>query len=268
MASQPYIPFYTGDYIKDTRKLPLAVRGAWMDLLLFMWDEEIRGEITGTIQEFAGMLSCSVEECQFALNLLKQKKTCSYEDFPDGRIKIISRRMKRDVDISLKRSESGKKGVIAKHLLQQNKEFASANRKQIPDIDNIYDNDIKNSNLEESKVSNGESALNLKTKLPSNVLETAELNQYTLTGDRNTEFIKDHWKIFIRERLNESEGKQNQYFKLSELTGYFLNWIRNKHPKQNGTHKPIAPAGGKSAGANEVADRLAEKIAARGSKNT
>lgn len=158
MGKQPYIPFYCGDYIKDTRKLPLAVRGAWMDLLLFMWDEEVKGEITDTIEGFATMLSCTKEEAEFALNLLMQKKVCSYEKMLDGRLKIISRRMKKDSDISSKRSKSGKKGFEARAKNEQNKNFASdlhnTKLQQIPE----YGYDIENED-ENKKGGTGERLL-------------------------------------------------------------------------------------------------------------
>lgn len=148
MGKQPYIPFYCGDYIKDTRKLPLAARGAWMDLLLFMWDEEIKGEIIDTIDGFATMLSCTKGEAEFALNLLMQKRVCSYEKMPDGRLKIISRRMKKDYDISIKRSKSGKKGFEAREKnMQKNipaQNLHDAKQKQIPEYG--YDNEIEDEN--------------------------------------------------------------------------------------------------------------------------
>lgn len=148
MAKQPYIPFYCGDYIKDTRKLPLAVRGAWMDLLLFMWDEEIKGEITDTIEGFAVMLGCTKEEANFAINLLIEKKVCSHKKMPGDKLTIINRRMKKDIDISAKRSKSGKSGYEKKAKNKQNKEFAEvlpiAKDKQNPDIG--YGNEIEDEN--------------------------------------------------------------------------------------------------------------------------
>lgn len=253
MAKQPYIPFYVGDYIKDTRKIPLAARGAWMDLLLFMWNEPIKGEITATMEEFASMLSCTFKDCEFALGLLIEKKVCDHEKLPGEKIKIISRRMKKDIDISVKRSKSGKNGQIAKAKNKQKKEFAGnlhiANHKQNPDIDNEYDNDTGISSFEGA----GNFSFDLKILLPSSDLESAEMNQFTHTKKRNTEFIKSQWKVFLSERMNDPPVKKTQYREIGDLTSYFLNWIRNKFPKNGTTHsksntgKPIAevqPEGG------------------------
>lgn len=253
MAKQPYIPFYVGDYIKDTRKIPLAARGAWMDLLLFMWNEPVKGEITATMEEFAGMLSCSFKDCEFALGLLIEKKVCDHEKLPGEKIKIISRRMKKDIDISVKRSESGKNGQIAKAKRKQKKEFAEnlpiAKRKQNTDIDNEYDIDTGISSLEGA----GNFSFDLKTELPIGELESAEMNQFTHTKKKNTEFIKSQWKVFLSERMNDPPSKKIQYREIGHLTSYFLNWVRNKFPKNGATHsksntgKPIAevqPEGG------------------------
>jgi uncharacterized protein YdaU (DUF1376 family) len=134
MSKQPYIPFYVGDYLKDTRMLPLNVRGAWVDLILFMWDAPDRGELTGTIDEFSRIMSCDPKEAEFALNLLKQKKTADIDLLDNGIWRIISRRMKKDHDISQKRSIAGKTGISVK--------FAKA--KQQTKIKQNTDNDIDN----------------------------------------------------------------------------------------------------------------------------
>jgi hypothetical protein len=253
MAKQPYIPVYIGDYIKDTRKLPLAVRGAWIDLILFMWDEPIRGEIIGTMDEFAGMLSCPKSECEFALSLLIEKKVCNHEKLPGGKLKIISRRMKKDVEISLKRSESGKKGVDAKANGKQNKKvdenLLEQKHKQNTDIIYDIDNDIRILSLEGA----GNFSFNLKTELPILALEAVEMNQYTHTRKKNTEFVKEQWKTFLSERMNDPPEKIRTYRNITDLTSYFLNWMRPKFPKNGTTHskgntgKPvpeIQPSGG------------------------
>jgi hypothetical protein len=110
MGKQPYIPFYVGDYLKDTRILPLAVRGAWVDLILFMWDAPVRGELIGSIEDFARLMSCDRQEAQFVLSILKQKNTADFADLPDGQIRVVSRKMRRDANISEVRAEAGRAG--------------------------------------------------------------------------------------------------------------------------------------------------------------
>jgi uncharacterized protein YdaU (DUF1376 family) len=139
MGRQPYMPLYVGDYIKDTRILPLTVRGFWLDIILFMWDNPVRGEIIGTIEEVARMVGCSIDEARFALNLLQQKKTAEIVLLDSGEFHIVSRRMKRDSEISRIRSKVGKNGVDAKKA----KQFAEAKPKQIPEYEYEVENDIE-----------------------------------------------------------------------------------------------------------------------------
>lgn len=110
MAKQPYIPFYLGDYIKDTRILPLNVRGAWVDLILYMWDSKEKGELKGTIEDFSRMMGCSVQEAESCINLLNQKNIFDYEDLGNGVFKIISRKQKKMDELSKIRKKVGKKG--------------------------------------------------------------------------------------------------------------------------------------------------------------
>lgn len=73
--------------------------------------------------------------------------------------------------------------------------------------------------------------ISLKLDLPAFTLELAEYNQFSQTKNKNTQFIKNNWKIFLGERLSDTQGKLMQYRELSDLTNYFLNWVRNKFPK-------------------------------------
>lgn len=143
MSKQPYIPFYVGDYLKDTRILPLAVRGAWVDLILFMWDAPVRGELIGTLQEISRMIGCDSSEAKFALDLLNQKKTADIILLTTGEYKIVSRRMKKDAEISAIRSEVGKKGVLSKKERNFAEPKGQAKPKQNPEYDNDNDYDIE-----------------------------------------------------------------------------------------------------------------------------
>jgi uncharacterized protein YdaU (DUF1376 family) len=159
MGRQPYMPLYVGDYIKDTRVLPLNVRGAWVDLILFMWDNPVRGEFIGTIDEVARLIGCGIDEARFALDLLKQKGTADIDLLTTGEYKIVSRRMKRDAQISKIRSEAGKNGVEAK----KDKGFAQAKgqakQKQNTEYDNEYESDtgikIKKESLSKKEITDG-----------------------------------------------------------------------------------------------------------------
>lgn len=105
------MPLFIADYLADTRNLPANVKGIWMDLICYLWNSPDRGELDGTLDEISRMVGCDKEEAKFALILLKEKRTADIEILPDGRWKIISRRMVRQVDISQKRAKAGKKSA-------------------------------------------------------------------------------------------------------------------------------------------------------------
>lgn len=172
MGKQPYIPFYVGDYLKDTRALPLSVRGAWVDMILFMWDNPVRGELIGTIEEVARMIGCDKDEARFALDLLKQKKTADIELLSTGEFKIVSRRMKRDAEISEKRSIAGKNGVKAKFANTFAQPKGKAKTKQIPDIEN--DNEVEN----DTKI--GGEGGKIEFENLNNAFDELTMEQYTM----------------------------------------------------------------------------------------
>ena len=121
MAKQPYIQFYLGDYIKDTRVLPLNVKGGWVDLILAMWDNEPKGELIGTIEDFSRIMNCSKDEAILVIQTLKQKKFFDYVDLPDGFMQIISRKQKKMKTLSEMRKKIGKTGGNPNLLNQKDK---------------------------------------------------------------------------------------------------------------------------------------------------
>lgn len=147
MTKQPYIPLYTGDYLKDTRRLPLEVRGAWVDIMIFMWESKEKGTITGTMEEFALMLGCSFKKANQIIAMLQEKEICDYEITKNGHIKLISRRIVRDVELSKARSKAGKAGAAAKFAGT----FAEAKPQANSDID--IDNGISIQKEKEKNVS-------------------------------------------------------------------------------------------------------------------
>lgn len=94
---------------------------------------------------------------------------------------------------------------------------------------NITKEELKN-NKEIQEVFKLGFEISIETELPGNVLEAAERNQFTLTKNANTDFLKSQWKIFILERLQDAPGKKSNLRSLNDYTTYFLNWVRNKKP--------------------------------------
>lgn len=75
-----------------------------------------------------------------------------------------------------------------------------------------------------------EDEIEIEKEISVFVLEAAERNQFSHTGKRNTEFIKEQWEIFLLERRNDAPAKKME--NKGRMGEYFLNWIRNKFPKK------------------------------------
>lgn len=104
-------------------------------------------------------------------------------------------------------------------------------------------------------------SIDVNQPMPVNILEAAEMNQFTHTKNRNTEFLHEQWKVYLLERTNDPPPKIREYAQNTpELCRYFLNWIRNKFPK-NGTAKNIPAPGGKQAGNAALYNRAKELFA-------
>jgi uncharacterized protein YdaU (DUF1376 family) len=102
--------------------------------------------------------------------------------------------------------------------------------------------------------------ISLQIPLPDRALEAAEMNQFSHTRKKNTDFIKSQWKVFLSDRMNDPPGRV--YHTMTDLTSYFLNWIRTKFPKNNATHQQSSGTNRKSAGAAKILSLLKDDIIA------
>lgn len=133
---QPYIPIYTGDYIKDTRTLSLEAKGAWSDLILFMWVNESDGVLEGTNEDFSRMVGSSEQKFVDVLNELCRKKICDVEGDQSKVFKIICRRLVREAQISQIR-----KDAVQNRYKTSTKPVTKHLQKSDNDIDIEYDNE-------------------------------------------------------------------------------------------------------------------------------
>lgn len=134
---QPYIPIYTGDYLKDTRALSLEAKGAWMDLILFIWINGKAGVIEGTMEEFARMVGASEMKFVAVLNELCRKDICDIFGDQTKVFKIVCRRLAKEAEISEKRSEA---------VQTRYKNPTNTPTKPIQNTDSDNDNEIENGN--------------------------------------------------------------------------------------------------------------------------
>lgn len=95
MAKAPSFQWYPNDYLRDTRILSLSSRGAWADMLNYMWYSEERGVLSGTVEQFSRMLSCSKNEIEGVLEELNVTKVADVTN-RNGIVTVINRRMLRE----------------------------------------------------------------------------------------------------------------------------------------------------------------------------
>lgn len=98
MAKLPFMKWYPADWIKDTRHLSLQAKGAWADLINFMWvNESGRGQYSATPEALARTLGCSQETCKLVIDELRT--VAEIVTTSDGNVTVMSRRIKREESI-------------------------------------------------------------------------------------------------------------------------------------------------------------------------
>lgn len=96
MAKLPYMQFYPADYLRDTRCLSMASRGAWVDILCTLWNAKKRGQKTLSLEGWAGELGKPAAEVSLYLLDLESHEIGKFIHEKDEKITIICRRMVRE----------------------------------------------------------------------------------------------------------------------------------------------------------------------------
>lgn len=123
--SLPYMPLYVGDYLKDTRHLTAEHHGAYLLLLMDLWNRG--GAIPDEPKSMARIAGVSAKRWPAVWAVIG-----SFFDCTDGQVshgRITSELQKAD-QISQKRKTAGSKGGAAKALKEQERDLAIA--KQMP----------------------------------------------------------------------------------------------------------------------------------------
>lgn len=248
LTNQPFIPFYVGDWMNSTKlkECSPGAHGLMICIMCVMHKSENYGTIllkqkykqpekqdvkhdTKQVQKFARQLVRQTafdfaEILPFLIELLEENVLIVEGDL------LICPRMVKDANLSRIRALSGKKGG---EIAQQKKKVVAKDFAQAKfDTSTENENEYVNENENVFK----EGLLREKFLLPDNIREVVEMNQFTHTKNSNSEYVLAQWEVFLAERNTDPPLKQMRYRSLSDLTEYFINWMRKKFPEKNGTH--------------------------------
>ncbi len=139
MAKIPAFQFYTGDWLKDTGILSVAAAGAWIRLLVAMWDAAPRGKLKLSMDAYARLLGTSDQQARALIAELTSVRICENLTEPNGDITLSSRRMVReDKERELNRLRA--------------KKFYDANNKRRPNGNLTFPSSSSSSNLSQKKL--------------------------------------------------------------------------------------------------------------------
>lgn len=96
MAKAPADQFYFSDYLRDTRSLSLAAKGAWMDCLCDMWFSVTRGTISKPVVGYARLFGCTVDQAKQVIDEIADLGIGDATTESNGNIKLTNRRMVRE----------------------------------------------------------------------------------------------------------------------------------------------------------------------------
>lgn len=168
-----------------------------------------------------------------------------FDQFIDYLAKVCKLIIEEDGHLLTEKTQENLEGVNDKRERQRNwkkqkstqeiEKSTSTNKQSTVENEQSKVKEIKEEEIKEEKIITPPFfepfAFTVKTELPATTLEAAERNQFARKRSKNTEFVKEQWGVFIAERIHDPPEKHSQYRQLSDLTSYFLNWIRNKFPE-------------------------------------
>jgi uncharacterized phage protein (TIGR02220 family) len=127
-VSFAFLPWYTGDYLRDTRHLSPLKHGVYLLLLAYCWDQ--KGPLPLDEQECAGICNCRSQD---EIEALRYVLVRFFVKMADG---WYNRRIQLEIEranaISAKRKYAGKLGYQAKAKHLPSKSRASAQQVPLP----------------------------------------------------------------------------------------------------------------------------------------
>ncbi len=243
MAKLPYIKFFVGDWLRDTRILSHTAKACWIDILCYMNISKEVGVITHTLADYQRILGCVATDVETVFKELEEKDICDIERLSHDRVKLINRRMVREEKDRLLKVKAGKASA-AKRQQQQNKGSTPVEESVVTPVATKQQQNRGNgngidSNTEDMGERYGErekiieldlhshsiltlddlKAAFLFHKLTQQVRETICLNNYIATIEELAEWC-DVFNAIQQKKLVTRRG-------LGEWCDHFGNWLRS-----------------------------------------
>lgn len=257
MSKDPAFLLYSKDWLEGTAEMTAEEKGVYIDLLAH---QHQKGSLPSEIKKLAKLSGISESEflkiwgevgSKFIANasgrlvnrklagIVSERLDKGWRNKIIGTLGSIIRYSGLSKDIAYKVKQTFKvDDFLACTTENLSENLSEWYDKRLKSIANANEDAIEDGNVLKTGMntipSNGKFEFGIKTEIPEKTLESAELNQFTQHREKNTEFIKSQWKVFLHERVNDPPEKRVQYQKLHDLTSYFLNWIRPKSPQKNG----------------------------------
>lgn len=100
MGKNPAFQFYPSDWTRDLDDHDLEIEGAWIRIICRLWWSETRGEATKPVAEWARILRKTEQKTMKIFQILLEKHIADGAILDNQMVNLISRRMKRDHEIS------------------------------------------------------------------------------------------------------------------------------------------------------------------------
>jgi hypothetical protein len=238
---QPWMMFFTGDWIKGTRRLKSVAKALWIDLLAFMWENEPRGELYDTTDHLAIMtgldylvFASTVDELAqrgflTKLNICPQcdpgpfehthlvrsaYATCTHCVTPQ--IRIVSRRMSREEYARAEKRKDAEKRRASERLRQQKlreKTWSSSDRVRSKKVDPYISESYIRSHKKKEKEEEGKEETNTKALLAQNAkpdhVQFVDSFKQTYESLSGQPFATTKLDFITSKRLIDTHGLEN-----------------------------------------------------------
>lgn len=236
LRDQPYLPLYVQDFMTDEKLMECsaAATGVYIRIMCLLHKSEPYGKLLlrqkdrqtdWQIQDFADKLA---KHLPYTASVILAGLT---ELIDEGCLHIdgdflCQKRMISDNELSIKRSNSGKKGADATHNRSIKVAVANDLAKQLANTEYEYDNTVLGIN--------GEKPFNQKP-LPGDLNELPEIKigaaqqlvKYTQSKDITEKQVTDLWEVFKTQNLT---GKKF-YASAEDVHSHFINWLKKQDVK-------------------------------------